>query len=219
MSDKLIDYLEGFITQDRKARIAEILLKRTNHIAVCVEDVYQLHNTSAVIRSCDVFGIQQLHVIEENYGKRLDKNIAMGAEKWVDVHRYETAAHCIASLKSDGFKIIATSPHQTSYPLKDFDISQKSVICFGTEKSGLSPAIMDQADGFIHIPMQGFAESLNISVSAAIVLYELRSRLNQSRIAWQLSEKELEAKRVDWTMKSIRSIDDILKRYNNEQSE
>src|SRR5690606_21180186 len=131
-----------------------------------VEDVYQLHNTSAVIRSCDVFGIQQLHVIEEQYGERLDKNIAMGAEKWVDVHRYETAVDCIDRLKSDGYKIIATSPHQTSYPLNEFDVSQKSVICFGTERSGLSSTIMDQADGYIHIPMEGFAESLNISVSA-----------------------------------------------------
>ncbi|WP_417362177.1 TrmH family RNA methyltransferase [Galbibacter sp.] len=216
MPEKLLDYLEGFITPERKERINEILLRRTYHIAVCIEDVYQMHNTSAVIRSCDVFGIQQLHVIEEQFGKRLDKNIAMGAEKWVDVHRYETAENCIALLKSEGYKIIATTPHQTSFPLKDFNISEKSVICFGTEKSGLSPVIMDQADGFIHIPMQGFAESLNISVSAAIVLHELRSRLNQSKISWQLSKKEFEAKRIDWTMKSIRSIDDIMRRFNSD---
>lgn len=216
MPEKLIDYLEGFITPARKKRINEILLRRTNHLAVCVEDVYQLHNTSAVIRSCDVFGIQQLHVIEEQFGERLDKNIAMGAEKWVDVYRYESAKACVGKLKLDGYKIIATSPHQKSYPLKDFDISQKSVICFGTEKSGLSKVIMDQADGFLHIPMEGFAESLNISVSAAIILHELRSRLNQSTIPWQLSKKECLAKRIDWTMKSIRSIDDIVSRYNSE---
>jgi len=217
MQEKLIDYLEEFITSNRKERINDILLRRTNHIAVCVEDVYQLHNTSAVIRSCDVFGIQQLHVIEEQYGERLDKNIAMGAEKWVDVHRYETAADCIDRLKSDGYKIIATSPHQTSYPLNEFDVSQKSVICFGTERSGLSSTIMDQADGYIHIPMEGFAESLNISVSAAIILHELRSRLNQSKVQWQLTKEEREAKRIDWTMKSIKSIDAVMKRYKNDR--
>lgn len=217
MQEKLIDYLEEFITSNRKERINDILLRRTNHIAVCVEDVYQLHNTSAVIRSCDVFGIQQLHVIEEQYGERLDKNIAMGAEKWVDVHRYETAVDCIDRLKSDGYKIIATSPHQTSYPLNEFDVSQKSVICFGTERSGLSSTIMDQADGYIHIPMEGFAESLNISVSAAIILHELRSRLNQSKVQWQLTKEEREAKRIDWTMKSIKSIDAVMKRYKNDR--
>lgn len=215
MAEPLIDYLERFITAERKERINEILLRRTNHLAVCIEDVYQLHNTSAVIRSCDVFGIQQLHVIEEQFGKRLDKNIAMGAEKWIDVHRYESATACVRKLKAEGYKIIATTPHQKSYPLKDFDISQKAAICFGTEKSGLSSVIMDQADGYIHVPMEGFTESLNISVSAAIILHDLRSRLNQSKIPWQLSEKECDAKRIDWTMKSIRSIDNIMSRYNS----
>ncbi len=212
----LIDYLNGFITSDRRARIEQVLHRRTNHIAVCIEDVYQLHNTSAVLRSCDVFGIQQLYVIEEQFGKRLDKNIAMGSEKWVDVHRFDTARRCIDQLKSDGYRIIATTPDQSSTPLEEFDISQKSVICFGTEKSGLSPVIMEQADGYIHIPMEGFAESLNISVSAAIILYQLRRRLNQSEIPWQLNKKEFEAKRLNWTMKSIRSIDDIIKRYSQE---
>lgn len=213
MSEKLINYLEGYITPERKARIEEVLLRRTNHFTVCVEDVYQLHNTSAVIRSCDVFGIQQLHVIEEQFGERLDKNIAMGAEKWVDVHRHESAENCIKRLKSDGYQIIATSPHYKGYLLKDFDISRKSAICFGTEKSGLSPAIMNQADGYLHIPMEGFAESLNISVSAAIILHDLRFRLNQSKIRWQLSKKERNNIRIDWTMNSIRSVDAIMSRF------
>lgn len=213
MSEKLINYLEGYITPERKARIEEVLLRRTNHFTVCVEDVYQLHNTSAVIRSCDVFGVQQLHVIEEQFGERLDKNIAMGAEKWVDVHRHESAENCIKRLRSEGYQIIATSPHQTGYPLKDFDVSIKSAICFGTEKSGLSPAIMDQADGYLHIPMEGFAESLNISVSAAIILHHLRSKLNQSKIRWQLSKKERNKIRIDWTMNSIRSIDAVMSRF------
>lgn len=212
----LIDYLNEFVTPERRERIEHVLERRTNHIAVCIEDVYQLHNTSAVLRSCDVFGIQQLYVIEEQFGKRLDKNIAMGSEKWVDVHRFDTAKQCIDRLRSDGYKIIATTPLKTSAPLEDFDISEKSVICFGTEKSGLSPAIMDQADGYIHIPMEGFSESLNISVSAAIILHQLRSRLNESEIPWQLNMEQYTEKRLNWTMKSIRSIDDVLSRYTQE---
>lgn len=213
MSEKLINYLEGYITPERKARIEEVLLRRTNHITVCVEDVYQLHNSSAVIRSCDVFGIQQLHVIEQQYEVQLDKNIAMGAEKWVEVQKYKSAEDCISRLRSKGYQIIATSPHHKGHSLKKFDVHQKSAICFGTEKSGLSPAIMDQADGFLHIPMEGFAESLNISVSAAIILQDLRRKLNQSKVRWQLSKKERDRIRIDWAMNSIRSIDDIMSRF------
>ncbi|WP_335966541.1 RNA methyltransferase [Galbibacter sp. PAP.153] len=215
MSKALLEYLEGFITSARKERIQEILLGRTKHFTVVIEDVYQLHNTSAVIRSCDAFGIQQAHVIEEQYGKRLDKNIAMGSQKWVDVYCYANTQDCIGAIKAQGYQIIATTPHNNACMLEDFAIDKKSALFFGTEKSGLTPAIMQQADGYLKIPMHGFAESLNISVSVAIILQHLCARLRKSNIEWQLTDGEMLEKRIDWSKKSIRSIEDVLKRYNN----
>lgn len=123
---KLLAYLEEFITEDRKAKFLEILSRRTNHFTVAIEDVYQAHNTSAVIRSCEVFGVQQAHLVEKRFGKRLDANIAMGAQKWVDVYRYNDTQSCIDSLRAKGYKIIATTPHDDSCMLDEFDISQKS---------------------------------------------------------------------------------------------
>lgn len=210
---KLFEYLEGFLTDSRKEKFLKILQSRTNHFIIAMEDVYQLHNTSAVMRSCEVFGIQQLNVVEEKYGKDIDKEIAMGAQKWVDINRFENISACIADLKSKNYQIIATTPHVDDCDLDDFDISKPSAIFFGTEKSGLSEEVLQQADGFIKIPMVGFTESLNISVSAAIIIQNLANRLRKSDIDWRLSEEEILQKRFEWTRNSIKNIDQIEERY------
>lgn len=209
----LLEYLEGFITENRREGFKRVLQNRTKHFTVAMEDVYQLHNTSAVMRSCEVFGIQELNVIEQKFGKRIDKEIALGAQKWVDVNRFATIQTCIDDLKGKGYQIIATTPHNDSCLLQDFDISKPSAIFFGTEKLGLSEEVMQQADGFLKIPMVGFTESLNISVSAAIVIQDITARLRRSNINWQLTEDELFEKQLDWTRKSIKDIDFIEKKF------
>jgi len=208
-----LNYLEGYLTDSRKQRFAEVLSQRTNHFTVAIEDVYQLHNTSAVMRSCEVFGVQNLHVVEERFGKRIDKEIAMGAQKWVDVQRYDNMGDCISALKSGGYKIIATTPHENDCLLDDFDISRRSAIFFGTEKMGLSDEVMKQADGFLKIPMAGFTESLNISVSAAIILQNITSRLRKSDVNWRLSDGEILQKRLAWAKNSIKDVERIERRY------
>jgi len=212
----LLTYLEAYLTDERKQRFLEVLQKRTKHITVAVEDVYQLHNTSAIIRSCDVFGLQDLHVIEDRFGKRLDKNIAMGAEQWVDVYRYQNTADCLSKLKDDGYQIIATTPHNDSNLLYDFFPMEKSALFFGTEKEGLSGEVMQQADGFLKIPMVGFSESLNVSVSAAIIIQQVAQKVRDSDIEWQLTDMEVLEKRLDWTKKSIKDVEGIIKRYKTE---
>lgn len=209
----LLAYLEEFITENRKNGFDRVLADRTNHLTIAMEDVYQLHNTSAVMRSCEVFGIQQLHVIEERFGKRIDKEIALGAEKWVDINRHISVQDCIDDLKASGYQIIATTPHNDSCMLDEFDITKKSALFFGTEKLGISKEVMEQADGFLKIPMVGFTESLNISVSAAIVIQDLTNRLRKSGINWKLTEEEKLDKKIDWTRKSIKDIDFVESRY------
>ncbi|WP_431161623.1 TrmH family RNA methyltransferase [Flagellimonas beolgyonensis] len=209
----LLAYLEGYLTEERKQRFLEVLQHRTKHITIAIEDVYQMHNTSAIIRSCDVFGVQEVHVVEDRFAKRLDKNIAMGAEKWVDVYRYQSTADCIANLKQKGYRIIATTPHNNSTLLPEFYPDQKSAIFFGTEKEGLSDVVMHQADGFLKIPMVGFSESLNVSVAAAIIIQDLAHKVRASETNWQLTDVEILEKRMDWTQKSIQHVKGIIKRY------
>ena len=214
--EQLLEYLENFISEERKQRFLEVLEDRTKLLTVAIEDIYQMHNTSAVIRSCEVFGIQEAHVIESRFGKKLDSEIAMGAQKWVDVHRYKNTQNCIEALKRDGYKIIATTPHNDSNFLEDFRVEGKTALLFGTERNGLSQEAIDMSDGFLKIPMLGFTESLNISVSAAIILQHLTVKLRATDLEWGLTKEEKLEKRLDWTKKSVRSIDDILKRYETE---
>lgn len=213
VDQQLLEYLEGFISVERKERFLQVLEERTKFITVAIEDVFQKHNTSAVIRSCEIFGLQTAHIIEDRFGKRLDKNIAMGAQQWVDIHSHETTEACISHLRGKGYRIIATTPHGNSCYLDDFDIREKTALFFGTEKEGLSEEVLSEADGILKIPMVGFTESLNISVSAAIILQHLTIKLKQQQLPWQLSDDEKLEKRLDWTKKSIKSIEDILCRF------
>ena len=209
----LLTYLEGFITENRKEGFLRVLKNRTKHFTIAMEDVFQLHNTSAVMRSCEVFGIQELNVIEQKFGKSIDKEIAMGAEKWVDINRFSSIQDCITNLKGKGYQIIATTPHNDSCLLHEFDITKPSALFFGTERDGLSEEVMQQADGFLKISMVGYTESLNISVSAAIIIQDVTNRLRQSDINWQLKDEEVLEKRLDWTRKSIKDIEFIQKKF------
>ena len=211
-----LEFLENILTENRKERFLNVLKNRTRHFTVAVEDVFQMHNTSAVMRSCEIFGIQELNIIEQRFGKRIDKEIAMGAQKWVDINAFDSITGCLDNLQSRGYQIIATTPHEDDCLLEDFDISKPCALFFGTERDGLSEEILKRADGSLKIPMVGFTESLNISVSAAIIIQNLTERLRKSNIQWQLSENELIEKRLQWAKNSIKDIKRIEARYYSE---
>jgi len=211
-----LSYLETFVTEERKNRFDEVLENRTRFITVATEDVFQMHNASAVIRSCDIFGIQQVHLIEERFGKRLDKNIAMGAEQWVDTYTYTQSQTCIDKLREEGYTIVATTPMHDSVSLPDFKLEHPVALFFGTEKEGLSDTVLDAADCRLRIPMYGFTKSLNISVSAAIILHHLTGQLHRSEFPWRLTEEQKILIRWDWVMKSINQVDEILEYYYKE---
>lgn len=213
MDSELFYYLEDYLTEQRKQLFRKVLSDRTRHFTVVTEDVYQIHNTSAVMRTCDIFGIQDLHVVEEKFGKCVDKEIAMGAQKWVNLKRHGSIKDCINEIRNSDYQIIATTPHNDSTLLNEFDISKKSAFFFGTERDGLSDSVMNKADGFLKIPMYGFTESLNISVSVAIIIQSLVSRLKNSDVNWELSEKEKKEIQMKWMKNSIKSSDKIIERF------
>ena len=208
-----LHFLENILTENRKSKFLKVLQNRTKHFTIAVEDIFQMHNSSAVMRSCEIFGIQELNVIEQRYGKSIDKEIAMGAQKWVDINTFDSVANCVDDLKNKGYQIIATTPHENDCLLDDFDISKPSAFFFGTERDGLSQEILQKADGFLKIPMVGFTESLNISVSAAIIIQNLMNRLQKSAVDWHLSEEEMLIKRLAWAKNSIKDIKRIEARY------
>ncbi len=216
------NFLTAFLSEKRQNTFDRILEQRTRHFTVILEDLYQKHNTSAVARSCEIFGIQDVHIIENKYKSYMSNQVGKGSQKWLDFHRYREKQHntqdCIDAIKNKGYQIIATTPHNDSCVLHDFDITKKSAFVFGVEKEGVSDMMMEQADGFLKIPMFGFTESLNVSVAAAIVLQSVSSRLHNSDIQWQLTEEEKFFKKVEWMEKTIKSIKKIKERYIEENN-
>ena len=160
------------ITPNKVEMFDRIAADRTNYLTIVLENVYQEHNASAVIRTCDCFGIQTLNVIEKNNQYALKRDIALGAGRWVDLRNFNTgngpSLDCIKSLREKGYQIVATSPHTKEFSIHDLPINQPLALFFGTERRGLSEEILDQSDLKVHIPMYGFTESFNISVSVAI---------------------------------------------------
>ena len=214
---KLLTYLEGFVTDKRKNLFRNILQDRTRHFTVVLEDIYQQHNASAVIRSCDIFGIQDVHVIENKYKSKVSRHIAKGSQKWLTFNRYNedknNTIDCLENLKSKGYQVIATTPHNDSCVLHDFDITKKSAFVFGVEKAGVSDDVKKNADGFLKIPMVGFTESLNISVAAAIVLENLSHKLRNSTLDWALTVEEQQILYASWIEKTIKNVDEIKERF------
>jgi len=218
---KYTEYLEQFVTEKRRDLFKKVLSERTKHFTVAIEDIFQPHNASAMVRTCDIFGVQDMHVIESKYKFYASRLVAKGAQKWIDFSMYNqkdtnNTLDCIADLRDKGYKIIATTPHNESCLLQDFDITQKSAFFFGVEKEGLSKDVMDNADGFLKIPMVGFTESLNISVAAAIILQNMNEKLKASNVDWQLTPSEKFEKYQDWLEKSIKSIKKIKENYFNQ---
>lgn len=198
MDTELFDFLKKQLSPARRARFEEVAKTRTYHFTVAIEDVGHLHNVSAVMRSCEAFGIQDLHVIEEGFGKRIDREIAMGAQKWTTLHRHGTSMEAVQKLRNRGYRIIATTPEKKVSTLADFKTDTPAAIFFGSEAKGLSKSIISAADDFIYIPTYGFTHSLNISVSAAIIIQDLMHRLRRSGIAWQLSIEERRKLQLEW---------------------
>ncbi len=223
MTKQDLDYynhIAPMLSDRRKDLFDEVLAQRTHHFTVILEDLYYKHNTSAVVRSCDVFGIQDVHIIENKYKSYMSNQVGKGSQKWIDFHHYRekqiNTQDCIDTIKSQGYQLIATTPHNDSCVLHDFDITKKSAFVFGVEKEGVSKTMLEQADGFLKIPMVGFTESLNISVAAAIILQSVSTRLRDSEVQWQLSEEEKFIKKIDWMEKTIKSIKKVKERYFEE---
>jgi tRNA (guanosine-2'-O-)-methyltransferase len=197
------------VSENKQFLFEKIILDRTRHITIALENLFQPHNAAAVLRSCDCFGIQDVHIIENNNKYEPNKEIDMGSSKWLDLHKYSDLENntvtAIQDLKSKGYQVIATTPHTDDCTIEELDISKPTALLFGTESTGLTKEAMDHADGFVRLPMYGFTESYNISVSVALALYDLTQRMRKNpEINWQLSTEEQLAIKLDWGKKVVK---------------
>jgi tRNA (guanosine-2'-O-)-methyltransferase len=198
-----------------------VLGDRTRYIAVLLEDIYQSQNASAVLRTCDCTGFQDVHIVEERNEYEINPDVALGSNQWLTLHYYnkgsDNIAEAVGDLKKRGYRIVATSPHEEGITPETFDLTRgKAVLMFGTELNGLTQRALELADEFIQIPMVGFTESYNISVSAAIILYHLRGRLLASDLEWRIPEKERTPILLEWLRSTIKMSEQIERQFKKE---
>ncbi len=219
MDKELIEHLASYLTPNRQALFNSVLQQRTRYLTVVLEDIFQPQNASAVLRTCDCFGIQDVHIIENRNDFEVDREVAMGASKWLSLKKYnqleQNSLEAIRQLKGNGYRIVATSPHINDQELHNFDMSKgKAALVFGSELPGISEIIKDEADEFLKIPMYGFTESFNISVSAAIILHHLTLKMKQdAAIEWNLSQEEQQEIKLEWIRRSIKRSELIEQRF------
>lgn len=218
---KIIKGLTDVLLPERLDVIEKVLSNRTRYITVAVENLFQPHNASAVLRTCDCFGIQNVNIIEQYNKYRVNGDVAMGADQWLTINKYRSCKNvtinAINNLRAQGYRIVATTPHTNDVLLPDFDLTKgKVALFFGTELQGLTNDVLDNADEFLRIPMFGFTESFNISVSVAIILSNLVERLHNSNIDWHLSESDHDEVLLNWLLRTVKRSDLIVKRLCKE---
>lgn len=224
MTDQqLYDQLAQFISPNKRDLFDRHAPQRTRHVTVVLEDIYQSQNASAVVRTSDLVGLQDIHVIENRNAYQLNPDVTLGSSKWVDVHRYRTHANntlaCVQELKKKGYRIVATSPRSEHITPESIDLERPMAFCFGTELTGLSDDLMNAADEHLRIPMYGFTESFNISVSAAITLYTVMQRLRASDVPWRLDDDALIALKLSWARKMVHSAAHLEERIRRDAEE
>ena len=215
---ELIEFFSQYVTPQRLQKINQLVKHRTRHITIALEDVYQSLNAGAIVRTCESLGVQDMHCIIERNQFVISKGIDQGASKWLTLHDYKkngnstASAECISTLKKNGYKIVATSPH-AQMTISEVPLDTKLALLFGTELNGLTDDSLASADYLVKIPMYGFSESFNVSVSVALCLYDFMTRLRASDIEWQLSSQEQEVIVLDWLRTSLETADLLEKEF------
>lgn len=208
------------MTPERIALIEKNILLRTRYLSVILEDIKNPQNANAIIRTCDGFGVQDIHVVENEYEFDIRSKVTKGADKWVNIYRYGSAnaiIEAIQTAKSNGYRVLATTPHDRSISIDEVDISKgKIALIFGSEREGISKSAIEHADEFVHIPMVGFSESFNVSTTVAMCLKTLRDKMIHKNVSWQLSDVEQQSLLLHWAKLSVRSADDLLKLFHTQ---
>lgn len=214
---KLLEHLAQFPSDHKKEFIEQVLSQRTRYLVVALEDIYQSQNASAVIRTCECMGLQDVAIIENKSKFVYNRRVLKGSEKWMTFHRFrdqnrENTASAFEYLRSSGYRILAADPGIEAQSMEEVSLEEGPIaVVFGNELHGLSAYAKASADGLIRVPMYGFTESMNISVSVAMVLQSLLFRLRQSEVNYRLTADEIDALRLNWYKKIVRRSD-ILER-------
>ncbi len=209
---QVLELASPFLTEERLARIKTVVSQRTYSIVPVLENIYDRGNVSAVMRSSEALGLQSVHVVELSERFKSANRVTQGADKWLDVTRWQSSNECAQDLKARGYKIYATHL-DAAVPIGEIDWSQPSAIVFGNEKDGVSKEMLELCDQAVIIPMLGFVQSFNISVAAAISLYHIyQDRLKRTGRHGDLTEEEQRTLMALYCIRSAKNPERLLTR-------
>ena len=212
-NQEIYDYLQQFLTNERLSKIEHFSKESSDFVLPVMEDVYQFRNAAAIVRSVEACGFHHVVALEEENVFNLNLKVTKGAETWVQVEKMPNNLDSLKEIKSRGYRILAVSPEKNATMLPDYEVKEPIALVFGTELEGVSDEILDFADETLAIPMFGFTKSFNVSVAAAICMYELKQKLIKSGIEYQLSDEKLLELKIRWAKNSIKSSEQILERF------
>lgn len=209
----IFEYLQQFLTPERLRKIVYFSERSSDFILPVLEDVYQYRNAAAIVRSAEACGFHRVVALEESNVFDPNLRVSKGAETWVSIEKMPHNLSSLQTIKNQGYRILAVSPEKNATMLPDYQITEPVALVFGTEKAGVLPEILDFADETLAIPMYGLTESFNVSVAAAICLYELKQKLLKNQINHYISGEKLLRTQIRWAVNSIRNGDEILEQY------
>ena len=208
MSDR--KQLEPLLTSDRLDRLRDVLGKRVANVTVVLENLHKIHNLSAILRTCESFGIQEIHVVPQPGEGKVFRTVTQGCHRWLTIRHHKTVGSCFSILREEGFRILAGGLGKKAVPLEQLNCAGKVALVFSNELEGASDEVQKQVDGFVAVPMAGFSQSLNVSVAAGIILYNVLRRKDLEGDIEKISGEKVEELLDLWTRKSVRNVEVVL---------
>jgi len=207
------EYMKGFLTEERLSKIEKYAEESSDFVLPVLENIYQFRNAAAIIRSVEACGFHKIAALEEENVFNPNIRVARGADTWMQVEKMPKTMSSLQQIRDKGYKILAVSPEKNAVSLPEYELKEPVALIFGTEMEGVSQEVLDFADETLIIPMYGFTQSFNVSVAAAICMYELKQKLLKSDIDYKLSDEKKLAMKIRWAVNSARSGDEILNYY------
>ena len=215
------EVIEASLLPPRRARIEEVLAGRTRRLVVVLETLEDGHNLSAILRSAEGFGVQEVHVVESGGPLEISPKVSQGCHKWLDIHHHADAMACVDHLHGRGYELWAAALDPRSVPLYQIDFSKPIALVFGNEHAGISPPLLCRCDGCYRIPMRGFVQSFNVSVAAAMSLFfaTLPATVHGGGISGGLEARDAEMLRRRWRGLSVKQIARIRQALTDEEGQ
>jgi len=204
--------LQPFLLPQRLERLKEVLENRILSVTLVLENLHKDYNISAILRTCESFGIQNVHVVPQPGEGKVFKTVTQGCHKWLTIHRHDNVSACLKELKEKGFRILAGAFSKSAVTLEKTDFSGRVALVFSNELEGANPEVLEQVDGFFVISMSGFSQSLNVSVAAGIVIHHvLRYKIETGEELERIPPGEAGRILEEWVKKSVRKSDEVLR--------